>query len=87
MVYPLSMKFGIKAKVERGGPIPKKPAKRRRGRPRLDESAAKTEMFNIRLSIEERAILFMAAKRAGVRGESEWARAVLLQAARRQLKS
>jgi hypothetical protein len=54
----------------------------KRGRPRLDAAAAKSAIFPIRLSHEERAQITMAAQRDGLK-DSEWARRVLLAAAGR----
>lgn len=51
------------------------------GRPRVDAAAAKQAIFPIRLSHEERALISTAAGLAGVK-DSEWARRVLLAAAK-----
>jgi hypothetical protein len=50
------------------------------GRPRLDAKAAKSAIFPIRLSREERAAIAVAAELAGMK-DSEWARRALLAAA------
>jgi hypothetical protein len=55
--------------------------KRPPGRPRLSPDAAKGRIFSIRLDPAERAEVEQAADRAG-RKASDWAREVLLAAAR-----
>lgn len=52
------------------------------GRPRLNPEAAKETVLTIRLSREERAAIAEAAHRAGGISASEWARRVLVEAAR-----
>lgn len=64
-----------------GGP------KRGRGRPRLNPDRTRGVMFSVRLSESERAALTVAARAAGVVSASEWARLVLLEAARPNMRN
>ena len=57
-------------------------AKRGPGRPSFAEGTAKTGVFAIRLSSEERAVIAAAAERAG-KPVTQWAREVLLAAGAR----
>ena len=57
----------------------------RRGRPALPPGEAKGSVFTLRLSVEERAELDEIAERLG-EPVSQWARDVLLAAARRETK-
>lgn len=55
----------------------------RTGRPRLEPGQGKESTFSVRLTKEEREQIDAAAKAAGYRSASQWARIVLLEAAAR----
>ena len=57
-------------------------AKKGRGRPRLPEGAVKVTTFSLRLTVDEAAVIKEAAERAGAKSASDWARDVLVAAAR-----
>ena len=57
--------------------------KKRMGRPPLKPKEAKSEVFQIRLKLEERAAYEEAAKRSGLK-LSEWIRNHLNRAAKRE---
>ncbi len=51
------------------------------GRPKKAPDEAKASTFSVRLTADERALIEAAAERAGIKA-SEWARRVLIAAAR-----
>lgn len=52
--------------------------KRSRGRPKMAPGEAKTFIFSIRLSVDERALVEKKAEAEGFNSASDWAREVLL---------
>lgn len=58
------------------------PKKRGPGRPPMPSGKARTGVFTVRLSEEERAQIELAAARAGM-AVTQWARDALLDAAKR----
>jgi hypothetical protein len=55
--------------------------KRGRGRPRMAAGEAKTTIFSIRVTLDDLDAIKRAAERAETPSASDWARAVLLEAA------
>lgn len=56
--------------------------KRPRGRPRMPDGTTKGSTFSVRFSAAEREVVEAAARQAGAQSASDWAREVLLAAAR-----
>ncbi|MBN1611428.1 MAG: hypothetical protein JW940_32645 [Polyangiaceae bacterium] len=62
-------------------PVTDNTEKRGRGRPRMAPGEAKTTIFSIRVTLDDLDAIKHAAERAGTPSASDWARAVLLEAA------
>jgi uncharacterized protein YggL (DUF469 family) len=52
--------------------------KRGRGRPKMAPGEAKTFIFSVRLSVDERSLIEKKAEAEGFNSASDWAREVLL---------